>query len=208
MNIFTDLNMSKYEAQTSQDDEFIDLDELYNRQHSLKLAREENYGKILKRVHNKIKLTSRIHTDQQYLFFVVPEIMIGVPRYNIQHCIAYLVNKLEKNGFFTKYVHPNTLFISWQHYLPQFKREVIKEVHGVNVDKHGNVIEEKPIQYNNDDDFTDPMMLGKSISERNEILNQQAKDKKKVEFNDINQYTSSGIYDKDILFSLNQKIKH
>jgi hypothetical protein len=202
MDIFNTLNASKYEAQEDTEENFINLDDLYNRQHNLKLARESNYNKILKRIHNKIKMTSRMFIDQYHTFFIIPEIMLGVPRYNVQHCLAYVTNKLTDNGFYVQYIHPNTIFISWQHYLPQYKREMIREVHGVNVDSNGNVLPDKPKTNTNDDD---PMMLGSSIQERNELIKQQEKEKKKVQFNDINEYKPSGIYDKDILLSLNKK---
>lgn len=202
MDIFNTLNASKYEAQEDTEENFINLDDLYNRQHNLKLARESNYNKILKRIHNKIKMTSRMFIDQYHTFFIIPEIMLGVPRYNVQHCLAYVTNKLTDNGFYVQYIHPNTIFISWQHYLPQYKREMIREVHGVNVDSNGNVLPDKPKTNTNDDD---PMMLGSSIQERNELIKQQEKEKKKVKFNDINEYKPSGIYDKDILLSLNKK---
>lgn len=203
MDIFNTLNASKYEAQEDTEENFINLDDLYNRQHNLKLARESNYNKILKRIHNKIKMTSRMFIDQYHTFFIIPEIMLGVPRYNVQHCLAYVTNKLTDNGFYVQYIHPNTIFISWQHYLPQYKREMIREVHGVNVDSNGNVLPDKPKTNTNNDD--DPMMLGSSIQERNELIKQQEKEKKKVQFNDINEYKPSGIYDKDILLSLNKK---
>lgn len=203
MDIFNTLNTSKYEAQEDTEENFINLDDLYNRQHNLKLARESNYNKILKRIHNKIKMTSRMFIDQYHTFFIIPEIMLGVPRYNVQHCLAYVTNKLTDNGFYVQYIHPNTIFISWQHYLPQYKREMIREVHGVNVDSNGNVLPDKPKTNTNNDD--DPMMLGSSIQERNELIKQQEKEKKKVQFNDINEYKPSGIYDKDILLSLNKK---
>jgi len=203
MDIFNTLNASKYEAQEDTEENFINLDDLYNRQHNLKLARESNYNKILKRIHNKIKMTSIMFIDQYHTFFIIPEIMLGVPRYNVQHCLAYVTNKLTDNGFYVQYIHPNTIFISWQHYLPQYKREMIREVHGVNVDSNGNVLPDKPKTNTNDDD--DPMMLGSSIQERNELIKQQEKEKKKVQFNDINEYKPSGIYDKDILLSLNKK---
>ena len=202
MDIFNTLNASKYEAQEDTEENFINLDDLYNRQHNLKLARESNYNKILKRIHNKIKMTSRMFIDQYHTFFIIPEIMLGVPRYNVQHCLAYVTNKLTDNGFYVQYIHPNTIFISWQHYLPQYKREMIREVHGVHVDSNGNVLPDKPKTNTNDDD---PMMLGSSIQERNELIKQQEKEKKKVQFNDINEYKPSGIYDKDILLSLNKK---
>ena len=48
------------------------------------------------------------------LTFSTSSLILGEPCYNQGNCIGYLVVKLEKNGFLAKYIHPNTLFISWE----------------------------------------------------------------------------------------------
>ena len=53
--------------------------------------------------------------------------MIGIPKYNNADCIAYLINKLKKNGFIVKYTHPNMLFISWKNWIPDYVRQEIKK---------------------------------------------------------------------------------
>ena len=39
---------------------------------------------------------------------------------------GYLIDKLQENKFNVKYIHPNTLFISWIHWVPQYVRTEIK----------------------------------------------------------------------------------
>lgn len=193
--MFSPLNAAKYEEPV--ENSMINIEDLYNRQHSLKLAREENYQKILNRIHSKIKLTARTHIDQKFMFYVIPEIMIGVPRYNVQHCTAYVINKLQDNGFFVRYTHPNLLFISWQHYIPKYEREMIHQTHGIKVDEFGNELPEDIPQAD------DPMDLYKSNKDRNDLQNAEIK---KSEYNNTKEYEPLGIYGKDILLKMNKKL--
>jgi len=120
--------------------EKINLDQLYERNQSHALATTQNYNVILNRIHNKIKATSRIQLNEQFCWFLVPEMMIGVPRYDQTTCIAYVIDKLQKNGLKIRYTHPNLLFISWTHWVPDYVRTEIKKKTGVAVDGYGNIL--------------------------------------------------------------------
>ena len=122
--------------------EKINLDELYETKKQKDLNRLEIYNRILNRIHNKIKHVSRQRCDQ-HCWFLVPEMILGVPRFDNGDCIAYIVQKLRDNGFVVKYTHPNMLFISWQNWIPDYVRTEIKKKMNVNVDGYGNVIEKK-----------------------------------------------------------------
>jgi hypothetical protein len=127
-------------------DEFtekLNLDELYETKKQKDLNKLDLYNRILNRVHNKIKHISRQRACEQHCWFLVPEMILGVPRYDNSDCIAYLVQKLRDNGFVVKYTHPNMLFISWQNWVPDYVRNEIKKKMNVNVDGHGNVVEKK-----------------------------------------------------------------
>ena len=47
---------------------------------------------------------------------------VGEPVYDKGECIGYLVSQLEQNGFHVKYVHPQTLFVSWHNWIPYISR--------------------------------------------------------------------------------------
>ena len=68
--------------------------------HQKKQEQDKNklftYNKILTRIHEKIKLTSRQKCQQQFCWFVVPEIILGVANYDHAGCIAYIVDKLQE----------------------------------------------------------------------------------------------------------------
>jgi hypothetical protein len=144
----------------------------------------------LNRIHVKIKTTSRQKIDGQYCWFVVPEVIIGVPKYDQAACIAYLIDKLQDNKFEVKYYHPNTLFISWAKFVPSYIRTEIKKKTGIELNEMGEKIEEEELP---------------SLPET--FVVDKKKKEKKVDssFKSINSYKPSGkfMYD-DLLFSTNK----
>ncbi len=121
----------------------INLDELYDKKKESDILKLNTYKKLLARIHNRIKLTSRQGKNIENCWFVVPEMIFGAPKYDQGACIAYLMDNLKDNGFSVTYVHPNLLFISWNHWVPDYVRNEIKSKTGVAVDGYGNVIKKK-----------------------------------------------------------------
>jgi len=133
-NIFTLENIDDFS-------EKISIDELYEKKQQSDLSKLELFNKILNRIHVRIKTTSRQKMDEQFCWFVVPELIIGVPRYDQGACIAYLMDKLSTNGFNIKYIHPNTLLIVWSHWVPSYVRSEFKKKTGIEVDEYGKKID-------------------------------------------------------------------
>jgi len=133
------------------DDNFnekLDLDELFKEKKQTYEHKIKIYQKILARVHKKIKTTSRMRNSEKFSFFLIPEFILGIPRYDMAECTSFIIEKLSDNGFMVKYTHPNLLFISWQHYLPKYQRVEIKKKTGVSLDGYGNVVMKKNKQQN------------------------------------------------------------
>ena len=105
--------MSSMFLYTDDDDseQHINIDELYNKNQQRDLKQLSIFNKILNRIHTRIKHTARTKKVDKFIWYNVPEYIFGEPCYNQGDCIGYLVMKLQKNGFHTKYVHPNTLFV-------------------------------------------------------------------------------------------------
>ena len=164
--------------------EKISLDDLYERKFEIEQNKLSIYKKILNRVHKKIKLTARQKQGETFCFFLVPEMLIGVPRYDVDSCTSYIIEKLNDNGFITRYTHPNLIFISWNHYLPAHKREEIKKLTGQKVDGFGNVIEKIKEEENIN------MKLKNAKAKQSE---------KESNFKQISTYKPSGIYNLDLL---------
>ena len=116
----------------------INLEELYERKKEIDKLRINIYNNVLHKIHHKIKHTSRLKYNDRFVFYVIPEFILGVPKYNVNECTMYLIDKLSNNGFITKYTYPNLLFISWKHYVPKYKRDEVKKKFGINVDEFGN----------------------------------------------------------------------
>ena len=151
------------------------------------------------RIHNKITLTSRQHTGVQHCWYLIPEMMIGVPRYDHGACIAFCIDKLKDNGFMIRYTHPNLLLISWKHWIPQYVRNEVKKKTGVIIDGYGNKMMKKEKQ---DDSNPDSFIL----KSNNNIPIQG----NKKEYKEINSYKPSGnlIYNQDILKRIEDKSKN
>ena len=129
-NIFTLENVQDFS-------EKINIDDLYEKKRQYDLNKLALFNKILHRVHVKIKTTSRQKFDEQFCWFVVPEMIIGVPKYDQGACIAYIIDKLKENQFNVRYIHPNTLFISWLHWVPSYVRTELKKKTGIIINEYG-----------------------------------------------------------------------
>ena len=121
----------------------INIDELYEKKQQQDLNQLTLFKKILARAHMQIKLASRQKESPQICWFLVPEMIWGVPKYDHAACIAYVMNKLQMNGFQIRYIHPNLLLISWVHWVPQYVRDEIKTKLGIEVNEFGEKIQEE-----------------------------------------------------------------
>ncbi len=185
--------------------EKLSLDELYDRRREVEENRMNIYRKLLNRVHTKIKMTAKNNLNQQYLFYVVPEVVLGIPKYHVNTCISYIIEKLVDNGFHVKYTHPNLLFISWTHYIPSYKRQEIKLKTGVNIDGFGNVISSSNNSISKKVDNLD------TIEDMNALVikkgNESNLKSSLKEYKDIKSYKPTGIYNNDILDRLKRKLE-
>ena len=195
-NIFTLENVSDFS-------EKLNIDELYEKKRQYDLNKLELYNKILNRIHVRIKTTSRQKIDEQFCWFVVPEVIIGVPKYDQGACIAYIIDKLKENGFNVKYIHPNTLFISWQHWVPSYVRSEIKKKTGMVIDEYGNKVVDEMDEITNGS--VNDMFNIKSQPQTKVVKSAM---KQQKNFTPIHSYKPQGnlIYDNDLLTSLVEKI--
>ena len=106
----------------------INIDDLYEKQQKKDLKQVSIFNKILNRIHNKIRITARNRNGDKFIWFTVPEYIFGEPVYQQADCIAYLVDKLEENKFYIRYMHPNSLFVSWAHIVPGYVRSEIERL--------------------------------------------------------------------------------
>ena len=47
---------------------------------------------------------------------------------------------MEENGFHVRYIHPNTIFVSWEKWIPSDVRNEVKKKTGKVIDEKGNIV--------------------------------------------------------------------
>jgi hypothetical protein len=193
-NIFTLENFDEFS-------EKINIDELYEKKRQNDVNKLELFKKILNRIHVRIKTTARQNVNEKFCWFVVPEVIIGVPRYDQAGCIAYVMDTLQTNGFQVRYFHPNTIFISWNHWVPTYVRNEIKKKTGIIVNEYGEKITDKNEEDNDSDEYNEE----DNGSKQNNQNLQQIKNSKK--YTPINSYKPSGklVYSEDLLNKIENK---
>ena len=180
----------------------INIDELYEKKQQRDLNTLNTYNKILSRIHNKIKYTSKQTITEKFCWYIIPELVLGVPKFDHTSCTAYIIYKLRDNGFVVKYTHPNLLFISWNNWIPSYVRNEIKKKTGIQVDSFGNELnnDESNQNINTDNNF-DNIVLSKKLNFNSDSRN-EVKDNKKSndKFKKIDSYKPSGnlIYSNDL----------
>jgi len=185
-NIFTLENVEDFS-------EKLNLDDLYEKKRQYDLNKLALFNKILNRIHVKIKTTSRQKINEQFCWFIVPEIIIGVPKYDQGACIAYLMDKLLENGFAVRYTHPNALFICWQQWVPSYVRNELKKKTGIIVDEFGNKVDpsktDQPANSSNDSTF---MFSKNQITSQKPNTSKEQREKNDKRYTPIQSYKPSG----------------
>ena len=200
-NIFSNRNEENRESV-----EKLNLDDLYEQKKQEDLAKLYTFNRILTRAHEKIKVAARQKNSQQFCWFLVPEMLMGVPNYDKNACITYIISKLEENDFVVRYTHPNLLFISWKHYVPNYVRTEIKKKTGTVIDKFGN--------YVSDADADAPAADGTPVSDMNLMMYNKkgatavTAKKPAGDFKPITSYKPTGnlIYNQDLFKKIEEKM--
>jgi hypothetical protein len=172
----------------------INLDDLYEKKKQQDLNTLKLYNRILERIHNRIKTVSRQQTKEQFCWYVIPETIIGVPKYDHGACTAYLIDQLKENGLVVKYIHPNLLLVSWANWCPSYVRSEIKRKTGVVIDGAGNRLDKMDEETKTDDN-------------PNNMLFQKGT-KPSKNYTPINSYKPSGlIYNESLLRKIEDKTR-
>lgn len=219
-NIFT---LHKYESEEG--DYNLNIDDLYEKKREKDEEQLKIFSRMLKRVHSRIQTTSRQRNVDKICWFVVPEVMLGIPCYDQGMCVAFIMDKLKTNGFRVQYFHPNTIMITWQHWVPNYVIQEIKDKTGRVYDNQGNDLTPKPdVDYETNNKYNignkgsmigDNSQTGTNVvfkagenvfqkSKRQSYVSKE-KDKK---YTPIDNYKPKGnmVYDETFLFDMN-KIK-
>jgi hypothetical protein len=182
-------------ANDEEADKKINIDDLYEKKQMRDQKQLSIFNKILHRVHKRITFTSRNKKNDKHIWFTVPEYIFGEPIYDQGDCIGYLVAKLEENGFHVRYIHPSTLFVSWQNWIPTYVRNEVKKKTGLVLDEKGNIIDKIE-----DEEPNTLLASAKPAGDKQQKTQKQ--------YTPIGQYKPTGtlVYNPDMLEKLEQRI--
>jgi hypothetical protein len=184
--------------------EKINIDDLYERKKQYDLNKLDLYNKILNRIHVRIKTTARQKVDEQFCWYVIPEVILGVPKYDQGACIAYIIDKLKDNGFIIRYIHPNTLFICWKNWVPSYVRTELKKKTGLVIDEYGRPLGEKEKINTTSSESTNFNEGLFKTSSSSPSISQNSANATKKKYTPINSYKPQGnlVYGDELLNSL------
>lgn len=218
-NIFT---LNKDDTDDGDIAQSLNIDDLYEQKRERDMAQLKIFNKMLQRIHAKIKVTSRQRMSEKICWFVVPEIMLGIPGYDQGSCIGYVMGKLKDDGFRLQYFHPNTLMISWDHWIPNYVIDEIKNKTGKVYDNQGNDLTPKPP---NDHETNTAYNIGQQpgimslgnteqqgtniVYKNKEGVFQRSRKQNDKKYTPVNDYKPKGsmVYDEDLLFNMSRKFK-
>ena len=90
---------------------------MYNVNEIKKFIHEREKGRLL--VYEDVlakcfhRIQNAVQRDEPFALFIVPEFVVGKPKYNFSNCIQYIIFRLKQNGFEVKYYYPNALQVLW-----------------------------------------------------------------------------------------------
>jgi hypothetical protein len=178
----------------------INIDDLYQKKQQRELKQLSIFNKILNRVHKRIQTNGKNKVSEKHVWFTVPEYIFGEPLYNKGDCIGYLVTKLQDNGFHVRYVHPNTLFVSWHNWVPSYVRSEFKKQTGKTINERGEIID-----HGKDEEEDDPNMR---IFNKQSAAGSLPPGKEQKQFTPISMYRPNGklVYNDDMFEKLEKKV--
>ena len=88
------------------------LDKMQSNFDNKLLKKKKVYDKILIRIHSLMKESATNGKDM--CMYVVPEIILGLPIYNLKECLVYIKDTFVNNGFKCVVCEPNIVFVFWK----------------------------------------------------------------------------------------------
>jgi hypothetical protein len=186
----------------------INIDDLFEKNQKRDLKQLSIFNKILNRIHNRITTTARNKRIDKHIWFTIPEYIFGEPVYNKNDCIAYIITKLEANGFFIKYMHPNTIFVSWENWVPSYVRQELKKKTGMIINEKGEIVR-KPGQDDDENENQPEDMNSKLFNDKNGSNGANtAKSAQGKQYNPIGSYKPTGnlVYNPEIFEKIEKRM--
>lgn len=105
----------------------VNVFDLYRNIHQKKMKRLSGYDAVLQKCYGRVRQANAL--DQMRIMFEVPDFILGVPLYDIQRCMAYMIHQLRTHGFVVTYYFPRILYVSWDpRDLPEAQKTKAKHI--------------------------------------------------------------------------------
>lgn len=95
----------------------LSLSELAKIHKKKQKSKTKTYDTILNKCHTQIRNMAKM--DKTFCYYIVPLYVLGLPLYDINACIVYLLLNLKKKGFYVQMADTQTIYISWKHIYEQ-----------------------------------------------------------------------------------------
>lgn len=88
------------------------IDALHKEKNVKETSKMEMFNMVLNKCIEKIRYTNK-QTDKTFIYFEVPQILIGHPMYDMKSCILYLKGQLSSKDYIVEFLDPFYLYIDW-----------------------------------------------------------------------------------------------
>ena len=89
----------------------VKADEIIKQQKIRENRKNLTFNKIYNRIEKKIYLASS--TNNYFIWYQIPEFLVGLPIYNFNDCKEYIQKKLINDGFNITFYEPNIILVNW-----------------------------------------------------------------------------------------------
>lgn len=91
----------------------ININKLRTEVQSRENRKYKTFEKVLEICYQKILSTNKT-SDECCCTFICPQVIFGLPLFNLMECITFIMEKLTEKGFDVHFAYPNNIYISWK----------------------------------------------------------------------------------------------
>ena len=89
----------------------VKAQDLINIQKEREKIKYKTFSKIYSNIEKKINLASS--NNFYYVWYEIPEFIIGYPLYNLEDCKNIIIKQIKENGFIIEEFDKNIILITW-----------------------------------------------------------------------------------------------
>ena len=90
----------------------VKADEIIKQQKIRENRKNITFNRVYKHIEKKIYLASS--TNNYFIWYQIPEFLVGSPTYKFNECKDYIHGKLKSDGFIITFYEPNILLVNWK----------------------------------------------------------------------------------------------